>query len=885
MAVIADTPMMRQYWSIKKRHAEGLLFYRMGDFYELFFDDAIQASSILNIALTTRGKHLGEDIPMCGVPVHSAESYLHELIRSGQRVVVCEQTEDPEEARKRGSKSVVRRDVVRVITPGTLTEDSLLDSRRNNFLAAWSEIRGKGGFGWLDLSTGEFRVAVCNRPDLGVFAARIAPREMLLPSRIFDDRDIVHRVQEEGAIATPLGAASFDSESAEERLKGVFRVASLEPFGSFSRAELSAMGAIVDYVELTQHGAFALIRAPVRELAGQRMQIDPATQRNLELVETLGGTRTGSLLDTVDRTATGAGARLLASRLAGPSTEREVVDARLDAVECFCGHQALADQLAEWFRKAPDVERAMARLSLGRGGPRDLGALRDSLAVAGEISRSLREELDPRPRLVAEAAETLAGHEEVREELARALQETLPTSVAEGGFIAPGFSEELDEARELRDKSEKLISALQESYRKATGIASLRIRSNNVLGYFIEVREKHTHVLAAPPHDGTFFHRQTIASAGRFSSPDLSELAGRIAGARARAQELEASAFASLRELVLGYRERIDAVATALAEIDVAVAFGRLACVEEWTRPAMSEDLEFSIVGGRHPVVERSLRAGGRERFIANECDLSADREGSAPLWIVTGPNMAGKSTFLRQNALIAILAQAGSFVPAGEARIGLVDRLFSRVGAADDLARGRSTFMVEMVETAAILHQAGERSLVILDEIGRGTATYDGLSIAWAVLEHLRQVNRSRSLFATHFHELTELAERLEGVKNATIRVKEWEGELVFLYEVVPGVANCSYGVQVARLAGLPDSLIGRAEDVLERLESGQADAGGSALSGLPLFDFQENATRRPAGREDEELRRRIASLDPDGMSPREALEAIYALRDAFKD
>lgn len=878
MSSSATTPMMRQYWSIKDQHADALLFYRMGDFYELFFDDARVASGILDIALTVRGKHFGEDVPMCGVPVHSADTYLLELIRNGQKVAVCEQTEDPAEARRRGRNAVVTREVVRVITPGTLTEESLLDSRRNNFLAAWSDIRGESAIAWLDLSTGEFRVVDCSRAELDTFLARLAPRELLLLDRDCDDRELVARVTERNVAVTPLGAPSFDSASARERLRKLFRVASLDAFGEFGRADLSAMGAVSDYVGLTQKEASAIIRPPVRERSGQHMHVDAATRRNLELVETLSGGAEGSLLGVIDRTSTGAGARLLASRVAAPSTEPAVIESRLDAVGFFVERGDLADRITKLLRGVPDIERALSRLGLGRGGPRDLAALRDAFATAGACAELLAAVGDDLPPSIRLARAKLTEHGEMHATMVAALVDSPPTAAADGGFVRESHSVDLDTTRELRDRSVELIAALQESYRKRSGIASLRIRNNNVLGYFIEVRDKHSAKLRDEAHQGLFVHRQTTASAGRFTTVELSELEGRITSARAQAQELEMEVFVGLRDQVLERQREIADLAVAIAEVDLAVALGRVARDGRWCRPAVSEGLDFRIVGGRHPVVESALRGGEGGEFVANDCDLSVAQD-STPLWIVTGPNMAGKSTFLRQNALMVILAQAGSFVPAKSAEIGVVDRLFSRVGAADDLARGRSTFMVEMVETATILHQAGERSLVILDEIGRGTATNDGLSIAWAVLEYMRAVNRSRTLFATHFHELTELANRIEGVRNVTIRAIEWEGELVFLHEVAPGVADHSYGVDVARLAGLPDSLILRAREILGRLDSDREVAGEAALADLPLFDAE--ASRSAPDSRSGELERRLAEIEPDTMTPLAALDALYALKE----
>ena len=883
----ADTPMMRQYWSIKHRYPDELLFYRMGDFYEMFFEDARQAAAALNIALTTRGKHLGKDIPMCGVPVHSAEAYIPELIRAGHRVAVCEQMENPEEARRRGARSVVKRDVVRVLTPGTLTEDNLLQAGRNHYLAAWSEIRTTGALAWIDLSTGEFRVSPCPRGMLATLAARVAPREALLPDRLCDDAGLVARLREAGAQVKPLGPGSFDSDSAARRLEKLFRVASLQPYGDFSRAELSAMGALADYVELTQRGAPVRLQPPIRESTGDSLLIDPATRRNLEISATLAGDRAGSLIATIDRTTTSVGARLLETRLANPSTDAGEIRRRHDSVAWFLGQRDLAERLARLLPRAPDIERAVSRLAMGRGGPRDLGAIRDGLCLAEEVRAALagtgggESHAEPPAELPAEldsALTALHGPDSLRQRLEPALGEKLPLAVAEGEFVAPGFDPPLDEARSLREAGHRGMEELQKRYRATTGIATLRVRQNNVLGWFVEVQERHADRLARAPEAGTFTHRQTISSAVRYATAELGQLERRISGARAQAQALEQAIFAALRDEVLAAAPALTAIAAAIATLDVTLALARIADEEEWVRPEMTADLAFEVIGGRHPVVERALRDAGGTPFVANDCQLGASAPDATPLWIVTGPNMAGKSTFLRQNALVVILAQAGAFVPARRARIGIVDRVFSRVGAADDLARGRSTFMVEMVETATILHQAGERSFVILDEIGRGTATFDGLSIAWAVLEHLRMVNRSRTLFATHYHELTRLADSLDGVRNATVRVREWEGELVFLHEVAEGVADRSYGVQVARLAGLPDSLTARAAALLAELEA--PEDGGAALPSLFDPPPPEYWTGPPA-RSDSRLRQRIDALDPDGMSPRDALAAIYELRD----
>ncbi|MDG4646972.1 DNA mismatch repair protein MutS [Roseibacterium sp. SDUM158017] len=874
------TPMMAQYLEIKAQHPDALLFYRMGDFYEMFFDDAAAAAEALDIALTKRGKHGDEDIPMCGVPVHAAENYLLTLIRKGFRVAVCEQMEDPAEAKKRGSKSVVRREVVRLVTPGTLTEDTLLDARTNNYLAAWAEIRGEGALAWTDISTGDLHVMPCPAVRLGPELFRLSVREVLVQA----DMDIARQdaLIETGAAVTPLGPGSFDSSSAEKRLTAAFGVGSLDGFGTFSRAEMSALGALVDYLDLTQKGALPLLRPPRRQMGAQFLQLDVATRRNLELTRSLGGGRAGSLLSVLDRTVTAGGARLLERRLSGPSTDLGEIRKRHDAVGYFVSDMRLRDDLRDRLKRCPDIERALSRLALDRGGPRDLAALRDGLAQAGEIAGVLPSgEL---PHHLERALHDLQGHEALCQTLDAALVAEPPVQLRDGGFIAPGHDAGLDDARKLRDEGRGVIAGMQAEFIEATGIGSLKIKHNNVLGYFIETTSVHSQKMLSPPLSDRFIHRQTTANAVRFTTVELSELESRILNAGNRALEIEIALFRSLRDTVLAAQDEIGAAARALAEIDLHAALATRAQEGDWRRPDMHDDRRFDIVSGRHPVVEAALEKSGAP-FVANDCALSPDGDAAA-ISLLTGPNMAGKSTWLRQNALIAILAQMGSYAPAERAEIGLVSQVFSRVGASDDLARGRSTFMVEMVETAAILNQADARALVILDEIGRGTATYDGLSIAWATVEHLHEANRCRALFATHYHELTALAEKLAGLTNTTMAVKEWEGEVVFLHEVRPGAADRSYGVQVAKLAGLPASVVDRAQSVLQALEEGEREGPKrtTLIDDLPLFSVKpkDAAPKRTAPSTIEE---RLRAVHPDGLTPRDALDLVYALKDLLGD
>ncbi|GGE55495.1 DNA mismatch repair protein MutS [Actibacterium pelagium] len=874
MAAAAVTPMMAQYLEIKEAHKDALLFYRMGDFYEMFFDDAVAAAEALDIALTKRGKHAGEEIPMCGVPHHAAEGYFLTLIRKGFRVAVCEQMESPAEAKKRGYKAVVKREVVRLVTPGTLTEDSLLEARRHNFLAAYTEVRNEAALAWVDISTGAFHVMPITPVRLSPEMARLGARELL----VVDDADSALRdmAEDSGVALTPLSNASFDSTSAEKRLKELFKVGSLDSFGQFTRAELGVMGAIVDYLDITQKGKLPLLRTPVREAVSGTLQIDAATRRSLELTQSMAGGRDGSLLGAIDRTVTAAGARLLERRISGPSTDLTSILDRQENVRFAVEQSRLRDRLRDMLRKAPDMDRALSRLALDRGGPRDLAAIRNGLAQAADIAETLQGDL---PKLLAQATQDLTGHEELQQLLDDALIAEPPLLARDGGFIAPGHHPELDEARTLRDEGRGVIAGMQADFAAQTGIQSLKVKHNNVLGYFIETTAKHADVMMSPPLSETFIHRQTTANAVRFTTVELSELEARILSAGARALEIEKQLFEGLRSAILDQADTVGMAARALAEIDLACGLADLAVDQDWCAPQVDDSRCFTIVGGRHPVVEQALRRQGGESFVANDCDLTADA--GAAIWLLTGPNMAGKSTFLRQNALIALLAQAGSFVPAKSAHIGLVSQIFSRVGASDDLARGRSTFMVEMVETAAILNQADDRALVILDEIGRGTATYDGLSIAWATLEHLHDVNRCRALFATHYHEMTSLATKLEGADNATVAVKEWEGQVIFLHEVQKGAADRSYGVQVAKLAGLPPAVVERARSVLEKLEQGERDREGpkALIDELPLFAATPAPAAAPAAGPSE-VEDRLEDIHPDNLTPREALELLYELK-----
>ncbi len=864
------TPMMAQYFELKSKAGDSLLFYRMGDFFELFFDDAKTAAQTLDIALTSRGEHGGTPIPMCGVPVHSEEAYLARLIRAGHRVAIAEQTETPAEAKARGgSKALVARDIIRYVTPGTLTEDTLLDARSDNMLVAVGEAGGEIALAAADISTGRFEAMSVDAGSLDAELARLGASEIVLAEGSNLDLSGGHI----------FDRSAFSSSKAEARLKSLFGVATLDGFGNFSRAELSAIGGLLAYLDHAGQGRLPHLAPPVHIAPGSHMAIDAATRESLEIVATMNGGRAGSLLHSVDRTVTGAGARLLAADLAAPLLNTHSIEERLDLVQWLHDHSGRREALRTALRALPDVGRALGRLAMGRGSPRDLGQLRDGLGEA----RMLRERLakvEDRPALLDRLLPALDGHGELVDELARALVPTPPTEAASGGYIAEGYDAALDELRRLGSDGRRAIALLEARYRDETGIAALKIRHNAVLGYHVEVPAKHGDALM---REGSgFTHRQTMAGAVRFNSVDLHEQATRVSQAGAHALAAEAAHLESLIEMALARKDAITRAAQALARLDVAAALAERAAEGGWERAAFVEEQRLEIIGGRHPVVEEALRRDGQP-FVANDCVLTqADR-----LWLVTGPNMGGKSTFLRQNALIVLLAQAGSYVPAQSATLSLVDRLFSRVGASDNLARGRSTFMVEMVETAAILSQATDRSFVILDEVGRGTSTYDGLALAWAVVEAVHEVNQCRCLFATHYHELTRLAESLPALSLHNVRAREWKGDLVLLHEVADGPADRSYGIAVARLAGLPPAVLARAKAVLAKLEAGRAKTGGIAagLDDLPLFaasaEVKEDSNPDP-------LSELLKATDADMLTPREALELVYrlkALADADRD
>ena len=872
------TPVMAQFFAVKAKQPDALIFFRMGDFYELFFDDARAAADALGIALTYRGKHAGQDIPMAGVPVHAAEAYLAKLIRSGFKVAVCEQMEAPSEARKRGSKSIVRRDLVRVITPGTVTEDTLLDARGANRLAAVAIRGARAALASVELSTGEVESLLLERDALLPTLSALRPTEVLVSDRLLADKTAAAALLACGAVVQPMPASLADPGTAEARLKRLYGVDTLDGFGRMDAAEVAALGLIAAHLETTQAGRLPALSAPRRSEGADTMAIDPATRASLEIDRTQSGGREGSLLACLDRTVTSPGARKLADRLARPLLSPTRINARLDAVAHLLERRMLREEVRARLREGGDMARALSRLALGRGSPRDLGTLRAGLWAGEAVVAAFAQAgspLEPPPAEIATALDALTpteGLAHLLAELKAGLEARLPVHVRDGGLVAAGFRPELDQARQLRDDSRRVVAALEHRLQTETGV-SLKVRHNAVLGYFVEVAAKAAEALLQPPWNASFIHRQTLPKDVRFTTVELADLDARIAQAADRALAMEAETFEAFRQAAIALAPVIQAAANALATLDVAAALAEWAAEARAVRPEIDDSLTFEAEVARHPVVEAAVTKAG-EPYTPNDCCLDGQGTLAPRLVLVTGPNMAGKSTFLRQNALLAILAQAGSFVPARRLRLGVVDRLFSRVGAGDDLARGRSTFMTEMVETAAILTQATPRSLVILDEIGRGTATYDGLAIAWACAEALHDQNRCRALFATHYHELARLEQRLAACANVSMRAREWNGDLVFLHEAGPGAADRSYGVQVAKLAGVPAPVVARARAVLERLE--REPGSPARLDDLPLFAaIQPEAVREPS-----KVERALADLDPDTLSPREALEALYRLK-----
>jgi DNA mismatch repair protein MutS len=850
------SPVMAQYQEMKKEYGDALLFFRLGDFYELFFEDAITAAKALDIVLTKRGKAEDDPIPMCGVPAHAYESYLARLIQKGYKVAICEQLEDSTEAKKRGTKGPLKRDVVRVVTPGTITEETLLEARQSNFLVAVSPVtHNQIGIAVIELSTGSFSVEQTDMTGLPGVLSRLNPAEIIIPDRLMTEPALYEHLMPWKRKLSPLPLARFDYENGKLRLEAAYNIKALDAFGTFCQAEIRAAGTLIDYIQVTQKSALCLLDRPRQIQPKSIMTIDASTRRSLEFHLTQSGQRKGSLIDTIDLTVTSAGSRLLSLRLAAPLLRLGLIQERQNDVTYFVNSNEYRKTIREVLKQVPDMERALSRLNMMRGSPRDLAALRDGLNLATHI-RQIFGELEL-PSGLTKQIQRLGYHVDLTDKLSRALAENLPFYTRDGNFIAEGYHSELDTYRYLRDNAKEHISNLQVDYIARTGINSLKIKHNGVIGYHIDISPAHT-----PKVPDDFIHRQTLASSVRYSTPDLAELERKITTAAQQVMDLELQLFNDLVQDIHLVADDILRCCRALAALDVSSALAELAHIQGYCCPTLDESLALQVIGGFHPIIAAMLKDKGENTFIANGCQM----DDLSKMFLITGPNMAGKSTYLRQNALIIILAQMGSYVPAQQAHIGIVDRIFSRVGASDDLASGRSTFMVEMVETAAILHQATDRSFVILDEIGRGTATFDGLSIAWAVTEYICEQNRCRTLFATHYHELTQLKDRLLTLRCFTMRIKEWDGKVIFMHEVIEGTADKSYGIHVAALAGLPDWVIQRATGILASLET---ERNGIVIPDTPV------TTTAPSP-----IERELLTLDVDSLSPRDALDQLYALK-----
>ena len=850
------TPMMKQYLTIKSEYRDCLLFYRMGDFYEMFFEDAVEASKVLGIALTKRGKHESQDIPMCGVPFHSSETYLHKLIDHGFRVAICEQMETPEEAKKRGYKAVVKRDVVRVVTPGTITEDNLLEAGEANYLCSIVLQDNKYAIAWVDISTGEFAVINTSLKAISADLSRLNPKEILISENLFSNKEFMDKIADWNRQITSHVNSFFEFIRSENRIKTFYNVTTLDSFGDFTKSQICACGSILEYIIITQKGCMPKLSIPKSLKSDRFMSVDHSTRRNLELTINLNGEKNATLFSVINKTKTNLGSRLLHSYLAYPLIDCHAINSRLDLIEFFISNSSIRDNLIESLSRIPDIERSISRLSLGRGGPRDLQTVKLALEESMQIAEILEFSDVDLISQIRNCLSYISGFEQIIEELNSSLKDELPVLVRDGGFIKFGYDSKLDELFSFRDNSKIELQKIKQSYIEKTGINNLKLNYNNILGYFIDITPQH----ASKMNDEFFIHRQTLSSSIRYTTNELKELENKIINAKDLTLRLELEIFQKLSKEILENAEQISLLSNSIAILDVSTSLAKICEEKQYVRPIVDDSLEFVIEGGRHAVVETIAK----EEFIANDCDLNSKQN----LWLLTGPNMAGKSTFLRQNAIIAIMAQIGCYVPASYAHIGVIDKVFSRVGAADDLARGRSTFMVEMVETATILNQATNKSLIILDEIGRGTSTYDGVSIAWSSLEYIHNTLNSRAIFATHYHELTKLSSNLSCLKLYSMSVKEWEGRVVFLHKVVEGSIDKSYGIYVAEIAGLPEQVINRAKQILISLEK----ADNKNIIETPISN--SNVIEESA------LEKRFKEIDLDNLSPRQALDLMYELK-----
>ena len=846
MSADASTPLMRQYHGIKQQVPNTLLLFRLGDFYELFYDDAVTAARELEITLTARNKEKGQPIPMCGVPYHASENYIARLIQKGYRVAICDQMEVPSAATK-----LVKREVTRIVTPGTSMNAQVLRSHENNYLAAVMPSNGRAGIAHVDISTGEFRATEIDAAEIRTALETLNAREALVPEGAADSLP---------CLKTNVDAWVFAPDYAARSLCDHFHLLALDGCGLESHPlATGAAAAILHYLRDTQRTALDHLERPSFYNRADALILDATTVRNLELVEPLfaGESKESTLLHVLDRTRTGMGGRLLRRRLLAPSIDVAEIEGRLDSVQELCGSPILRADLSKHLESILDLERLLAKISLSSAGPRDLLALARSLAVIPALSA-----LHVKAGLLLDIQARLDPIPEVRDRVLAAIAEEPPANLSDGGTIRTGFSASLDELRDISQNSRTYLVQIEQRERGRTGIASLKVRFNNVFGYYIEISKSNLHL--APPD---YQRKQTLVNAERFTTPELKELEVKILEAEERSLAIEREIFEQLRLLASSHAVQIKATAAAVAEMDVAVALAEVAAENRYVRPRFSETGEMRVVAGRHPVIEK-LAEKDAQRFIPNDLYFHPETEFIA---VITGPNMGGKSTYLRQAALLAILAQMGSFVPAESALMPIVDRVFTRIGAADNLARGRSTFMVEMTETAVILNTATARSLIVLDEIGRGTSTYDGLALAWAVVEHIHRHIRAKTLFATHYHELTELAGQLAGVRNLHVSVKEAGDQILFLRRVEPGAADRSYGIEVARLAALPMSVIERAREILAHHESAVTEelAPPSAPMQIQLFEPVNH-----------QLAARIRALKLDELRPIDALQLLSEIQ-----
>jgi DNA mismatch repair protein MutS len=799
---VAITPMMKQYLGLKSAHKEYLLFYRLGDFYELFFDDALVASKVLDIVLTKRGKQSGDDIPMCGVPHHSATNYINKLLKEGHSIAICEQLESPEEAKKRGYKSVVRREVVQIITPGTLMDDQLLDPKNTNYLMSIAENHNSFSISWIELTTGEFYVSSCSKAQIINEISRLSPREILIPEKLSDDPNLLN-----SKITFTIRSNNiYDYKSCIGRLEEYYKINSIKSLGNFNQVQVMAAGSLIEYIVHTQKSNLPKLKVLKKLDREFFMEIDASTRMSLELDKTATN-REFNLLSTIDKTITSAGARLIKNRLNSPLNNSAVINKRLDCVQFFHDKNELRKQIREYLKYFPDIQRALSKIFINKALPKDLNIVKNGLKIATMVSELLRIKdtklIDEINSLVSQ----IFGYGKLVNELEEAL---IPSEEPADGqsFIRKNYNQYLDELYDLKNNSNEKIINIRDKYRKKTGVQNLKISKNNIFGYFVEV----TSLNASKLDDDFFIHKQTLGNSVRYFTPELKDLESVLLNCDNKISNLEQEIFNKLCDSTKNYFDEISLVIDSISNLDFYAALAEFAVQKNYVRPIVDDSDAFLIEEGRHPVVEHFQK----ENFISNTSNIREEEK----IWLITGPNMAGKSTFLRQNALICILAQIGSYVPAKNMHIGVVDKIFSRIGAADNIARGESTFMVEMIETAYIINNATEKSLVILDEIGRGTSTHDGISIAWAVLEYLHNKINCRTLFATHYHELTQLNKYLSKVANYTMEVKEWNKDIVFLHKIISGVADSSYGIHVAELAGLPKDVINTAKGILCNFE-----------------------------------------------------------------